>query len=513
MQNTSSRPSGSLGTVSSFDLEPNPFEQSFASTKKTESGGDGGNIGNTNDSAANGDGLDNAKGMASLSYLDSQNNGSSGSLNIDPQIAGDQKRAASLIYGNQRGPMQSPPLLTPGGSKKLPPLLMSPSYLQGQSQSGQNGSSHNGSATGGQTPLGGAQGVANGSETDGQLPGFLMNLFKSGLTPNESNLRANFTPGILGSQFNQGSLPSLMNNNVSISRANSNSVVPTNGDKDESGSGRKMNGQIDIPNKALTALGGLPAGQLTPGLSSLLASSAKQLNLDNNTRESTPNISGSQPVVQGVTKSNSVPTNSYFPLADTTIEKDSGADGADNQSGTQKKRGRKKSVSTKATEPKRKRASTSSASKKSEGNTGTATVTNPEANNAVNTGNDDLDEQERRRQEFLERNRVAASRFRRKKKEYIKKIETDLGILQTEYNDMSKIIGHLAGITPEGSDDRVSASILLMLEQSLMDNDIKAALQIIESTKQILTSSNFVKRNGANPVAKNTSHDSSDSGK
>ena len=203
MQNTSSRPSGSLGTVSSFDLEPNPFEQSFASTKKTESGGDGGNIGNTNDSAANGDGLDNAKGMASLSYLDSQNNGSSGSLNIDPQIAGDQKRAASLIYGNQRGPMQSPPLLTPGGSKKLPPLLMSPSYLQGQSQSGQNGSSHNGSATGGQTPLGGAQGVANGSETDGQLPGFLMNLFKSGLTPNESNLRANFTPGILGSQFNQ----------------------------------------------------------------------------------------------------------------------------------------------------------------------------------------------------------------------------------------------------------------------------------------------------------------------
>lgn len=518
----------SVGTVSSFDLEPNPFEQSFASTKKD--GGDGINSGEGRSASASasvsgppGDGREEeVRRSSSMNFMGDAassaagattggNNTQRSSINVpgqgEPQIA-DQRRPSPLLFGSQRAAsIQSPPILTPGGSKKLPPLLMSPTYLQNQQGNGQMP----GTGTGTQTPLGGA---AQPNETDSQLPGFLMNLFKSGLTPNESNLRANFTPGILSN------LPALGGNGVGLSRANSNAnILPNGGDKTQEG-GSKMNGQIDIPNKALTALGGLPGGQLTPGLTSFLAGSG-------------------QPLVNQTPggKTNPMPTNSYFPVAEnkkddnSDVNNNSGninnnvksnnmsnngevSNTDDKEKAVPKKRGRKKGVTNKDIENKKSKmvkansqTDMSSVNKKSmTKSTSNQVELNNAAiayNNGINDGSDDqnisLAEQERRRQEFLERNRVAASRFRRKKKEYIKKIEADLNFYQEEYDEMSRVIGSLAGITPEGSEEKIQGSILLMAEQALLNNDIKAAMQILESMKQTIAASGFVKRNGTNP--------------
>lgn len=64
---------------------------------------------------------------------------------------------------------------------------------------------------------------------------------------------------------------------------------------------------------------------------------------------------------------------------------------------------------------------------------------------------DENEEQERKRKEFLERNRVAASKFRKRKKEYIKKIENDLQFYESEYDDLTQVIGKLCGIIPSSS--------------------------------------------------------------
>lgn len=513
------RPSGSIGTVSSFDLEPNPFEQSFASTKKDLEAGEtnegrsasasasasvSGGVGNGNgNSGAGNEEREDVRRSSSLNYMGDVPGGNTnrGSINGpgqgDPQMA-DQRRPSPLLFGNQRNSsIQSPPILTPGGSKKLPPLLMSPTYLHNQQGNGQMQS-----MPGTQTPLGGA--TQPGNETDSQLPGFLMNLFKSGLTPNESNLRANFTPGILAN------LPAMGGNGIGLSRANSNAnILPNNGERSVEGASSKLNGQIDMTNKALTALGGLPAGQLTPGLSSLLAGAGPPLN-----NQTPGGMNG---------KSNSIPTNSYFPVPDnkkSNSVSEAVSDPSNQEKALPKKRGRKKGVTNKETESKKVKTTKGPVVKTEVGATSPKTVNSNKGH--TDTGNmsyanmeggDDqnlsLAEQERRRQEFLERNRVAASRFRRKKKEYIKKIEADLNFYQQEYEEMSKVIGSLAGITPEGYEEKIQGSMLLMAEQALMNNDMKTAMQILERVKQIIASSGFVKRNGSNPrLDSKTSQDS-----
>lgn len=518
------RRTGSVGTVSSFDLEPNPFEQSFASTKKepvdginsgeerSVGAGASASISASAGTVARGIDDTDVKRSSSMNYIGDVDAGSPGSGSMqrsnvprqDPQVA-DQRRPSPLLFGNQRTTsVQSPPILTPGGSKKLPPLLMSPTFLTNQQSNGQM--PNNGTGT--QTPSGGA---VQTNETDAQLPGFLMNLFKSGLTPNESNLRANFTPSILAN------IPSLGANSIGMSRASSNANILSNtGDKLQDG-GPKMNGQIDISNKTLTSLGGLPAGQLTPGLSSLLAGSGQSL---------TNQVGGK--------------SNGYFSVADNKKNDNDDDDDDDNNNVLKnnsnnnsnsnpgdkdktipKKRGRKKGVTNKNVENKKSKvtANANPDSQISQINTDSAVATvgqvglhNDTYNSSVAGGSEDpnisVAEQERRRQEFLERNRVAASRFRRKKKEYIKRIEADVSFYQGEYDEMSRIIGSLAGITPEGSGANIQGSMLLMIEQALLNNDFKAAMRILETTKQIIASSGFVKRNGSNPRHESMNQDS-----
>ncbi|ODQ76922.1 hypothetical protein BABINDRAFT_10567 [Babjeviella inositovora NRRL Y-12698] len=130
-----------------FDLEPNPFEQSFASKEKPD---------------------------------------------------GPQAKPLTALLTS------SPSLLTPGGSRKLPPLVLSPNLQLHPN-----------------VPAGGANPWRN-FKTDFSPTGLTqpkngpssyfsaMNGTRSGLTPNESNLRTGLTPGDMGVQLPGISHPPLI---------------------------------------------------------------------------------------------------------------------------------------------------------------------------------------------------------------------------------------------------------------------------------------------------------------
>ena len=115
-------------SVSSFDLELNPFEQSFASTKKPPAVG---------------------------------------------SLAGTPGNRTAM-FDNHRysSSLQQAHMLSPGGSKRLPPLLLSPTNMV--TSNSQNT---------GATPLLKQEQI--------QTPGFFIG---TGLTPNEISLRTGLTP-------------------------------------------------------------------------------------------------------------------------------------------------------------------------------------------------------------------------------------------------------------------------------------------------------------------------------
>ncbi|EDZ69753.1 YNL167Cp-like protein [Saccharomyces cerevisiae AWRI1631] len=278
-------------TVSTFDLEPNPFEQSFASSKKALS-------------------LPGTISHPSLPKELSRNNSTSTitqhsqrsthSLNSIPEENGNstvtdnsnhndvKKDSPSFLPGQQRPTIISPPILTPGGSKRLPPLLLSPSILyQANSTTNPSQNSHsvsvsnsNPSAIGVSSTSGSlypnssspsgtslirqprnsnvtTSNSGNGfPANDSQMPGFLLNLSKSGLTPNESNIRTGLTPGILTQSYNYPVLPSINKNTITGSK-NVNKSVTVSGSIEN-------HPHVNIMHPTVN---GTP---LTPGLSSLL---------------------------------------------------------------------------------------------------------------------------------------------------------------------------------------------------------------------------------------------------
>ncbi|AMD19403.1 HBR502Wp [Eremothecium sinecaudum] len=147
--------------VSSFDLEPNPFEQSFASTKR-EVGGIGRPV--LQQPRQHGQGL---LGMGGVS-----------------QGVGDQKTLPRYHVQQKPPALHSPPVLTPGGSHRLSAMLLSPQLLQTQMPA--------------LSPL-----IHGGQPATQTTPNFLMGLnnkvvtAKSGLQANESGLRTGLTPGII----------------------------------------------------------------------------------------------------------------------------------------------------------------------------------------------------------------------------------------------------------------------------------------------------------------------------
>ncbi|CAD6641031.1 XXYS1_4_G0013140.mRNA.1.CDS.1 [Saccharomyces cerevisiae] len=538
-------------TVSTFDLEPNPFEQSFASSKKALS-------------------LPGTISHPSLPKEPSRNNSTSTitqhsqrsthSLNSIPEENGNptvtdnsnhndvKKDSPSFLTGQQRPTIISPPILTPGGSKRLPPLLLSPSILyQANSTSNPNQNSHpvsvsnsNPSAIGVSSTSGSlypnssspsgtslirqprnsnvaTSNSGNGFPTnDSQMPGFLLNLSKSGLTPNESNIRTGLTPGILTQSYNYPVLPSINKNTITGSK-NVNKSVTVNGSIEN-------HPHVNIIHPTVN---GTP---LTPGLSSLLNLPSTGV-LANPVFKSTPTTNTTDGTVN-----NSISNSNFSPNTSTkaAVKMDNPAefDAIEHSAHNHKENENlttqienNDQFNNKTRKRKRRMSSTSSTSKASRKNSilrkNSAVTTAPAQkddveNNKIsnNVTLDENEEQERKRKEFLERNRVAASKFRKRKKEYIKKIENDLQFYESEYDDLTQVIGKLCGIipssssnsqfnvnvsTPSSSSSPPSTSLIALLESSISRSDYSSAMSVLSNMKQLVCETNFYRRGGKNP--------------
>ncbi|CEP23941.1 hypothetical protein BN1211_4642 [Cyberlindnera jadinii] len=355
--------STAASSKTSFDLEPNPFEQSFASK-------------------------------------DGQSSTAGGSGEKPPTIGG---------LGT------SPQILTPGG-RKLPPLVLSPNVP---------------------SSWGNTQYV------------------RTGLTPNDSNIRTGLTPG--GQSF-----PHSLQN-------------------------------MSLPGVATPGSLGFPGG-LTPGLSSFLASSTKDFdqqlqaddrsvrtdttdaNASTNTNASantntTADIAASTSTMQAatadaVTKQNALRANGD----DSVILNDAKPKG---------KRGRKRTGKAKQVEAEERKAKKPKSESEGENNG---------INNDNSNGNDEDATEEQKRKSFLERNRMAASKCRKRKKEQIIKMENDLNFYLNEYNNLTSALDQLRQQS-------------LLLHQSIVEGKQASALSpIVDTILQTINGTNYIARlRGDNP--------------
>ena len=356
--------STAASSKTSFDLEPNPFEQSFAS-KDGQSSTVGG-----------------------------------GSGEKPPTIGG---------LGT------SPQILTPGG-RKLPPLVLSPNVP---------------------SSWGSTQYV------------------RTGLTPNDSNIRTGLTPG--GQSF-----PHSLQN-------------------------------MSLPGVATPGSLGFPGG-LTPGLSSFLASSTKDFDQqlqadDRSVRTDTTDANAS-------TNTNaSANTNTTADIAASTstmqtatadaVTKQNalGANGDDsvilNDAKPKGKRGRKRTGKAKQVEAEERKAKKPKSESEGENNG---------INNDNSNGNDEDATEEQKRKSFLERNRMAASKCRKRKKEQIIKMENDLNFYLNEYNNLTSALDQLRQQS-------------LLLHQSIVEGKQTSALSpIVDTILQTINGTNYIARlRGDNP--------------
>lgn len=347
----------------SFDLEPNPFERSFADKKDPST----------------------------------KNNGQprSGSNKHDLQIP----NISTIDATNQKLPGITPPLLTPGG-RKLPPLTMS-GHMLNPGTPGINlwnslltATSHHDGPQGqanhhGAVPANGAvnQGHASSEEaaaaanvshqgqgndlhdSNPQYNQFVTNLRNSGLTPNESNLRSGLTPG----GINQP--------------------------------GYQFGGQVQYLNNP-----GMLANPMTPGLSSLLG--YNQLHpeeVQNTSAETQTNNNAQQHPSAGVPSQ--IQQVAQPPLTQ------------DTQQGNAKRSPPKRKASVSEKQQKRKKSEDSRPVPKTE--------------SSSDQVNDSQNENEDKRKVFLERNRVAASKCRKRKKQLMVKMEEELAFYSAGYRNLS----------------------------------------------------------------------------
>ncbi|KOG96997.1 Sko1p [Saccharomyces eubayanus] len=537
-------------TVSAFDLEPNPFEQSFASSKKASLPGVAPHPFQPKSPSRSG----------SISTLAQNPHRSTRSLDSIPEGNGNRiipsngntneakKDSPNFLPSQQRPTIISPPILTPGGSKKLPPLLLSPSILyqanstsnpipnsHSASTSNSNPSAFSASSASGSmypnssSPSGSslihqprnhnatASTTSNGFPTnDSQMPGFLLNLSKSGLTPNESNIRTGLTPGILTQSYNYPVLPSINKNTVTNGKTTNKSIT-ANGNTEN-------HAHINIMHPTVN---GTP---ITPGLSSLLNLPSAGI-LTNPIFKSTPST-----IITDATANTNAGNSNISPnTSKAAVKMDNPAvingieqptlNHNENEHSTTQLENNDPLFTTKTRKRKRRMSSMSPTSKvprKSSVSRKSSTVTaltapkdgvdsNENSNNVII---DETEEQEKKRKEFLERNRVAASKFRKRKKEYIKKIESDIQFYESEYDDLTHAVGKFCGIvpssasssqfsmnmsTPSSSSSPTSTSLLALLENSISRNDFSSAMSILSNMKQVIYETNFYQRGGKNP--------------
>lgn len=382
----------------SFDLEPNPFEQSFA-TK------------------------------------DHPNN------NRVPNISA-----------------SSPQILTPGG-RKLPPLVLSPNV-----QSSWNST----------------------------------NFGRTGLTPNESGLRTGLTPGGPGIHSLNGiSLPGLNTPGslgFSAFTPGLSSLLGGNGTTDQNSN------HLAIPNQQQQTTQPQPQAPQTqqPSTQPPVAAAQQQQQLNQNFA-SQPNSAAQSlhqsPVqnFQTIPQPASVPqasvpapaapqTHPTIPQAgsESTISKTS-ADTSP-KAPEPPKRGRKKGSTNKVTkpkveEPKRKKAKVDATK---------PTSTTPEVKDEVdedNAATENMTESEKRKH-FLERNRVAASKCRQRKKQLMVKMETDLNFYLNEYNNLTATVDQL-------KDQSIALKTYLLNNKGGANNDI---IHSVDNLLTIINNTNYMSR-------------------
>lgn len=435
--------------VSSLNLEPNPFEQSFASTKKSLS---------SNSVTGSPSSLLNVvtQEASQSQTLFKGTNYSTGANNVDSNSGRLVQRngSASHLFSDQRPLIQSPPMLTPGGSKRLPPLI-SPNFGHQQSLDTTNRGFASALMSNTNTNT---NSMKNNTAT---TPGFMSYLPRTGLTPNESSIRSGLTPGALNASFSYPLLPSL-----------SNSITSNNINND------KRN-QLNQPNQPLTS-----------GISEILGNPKYNTPITNNN-----NLSMSpQPLFKPV------------PPMTTSLRDIQEIKG----NGTEHLESDKTSITSKEKKTGTKRKKSISRTPK-----GTKRNKNMEIGD-VKFSNDALlldeisddsqlspEDQERKRKEFLERNRVAASKFRKRKKEYIKRIEDDISFYENEYNEMSGVLFKFLPVnSPNGAQDEKKSmhALIPLLESAITKNDDNAALTILNHMKQLIVNTKIYQRNGINPI-------------
>ncbi|SCV02568.1 LAMI_0H00650g1_1 [Lachancea mirantina] len=472
--------------VSAFDLEPNPFEQSFASTK------DGKKVIRPASAAAPAANREMgaaataagplATGSLAGGNLAPSNLGASSSLaqpvplnslaqdktalnNVPAPAQNTSGVTASLQHAGlmRTSSIQSPHGLTPGGSRKLPPLLVSPRLAP---DAPNLAAAAGASAAGPNVPHSTSHGVFQGphllhSNNTSLLPNagngtttpsFFLNLTKSGLSPNESSIRTGLTPAILTHS----------------------TLAP---DQHPTGP------PVTLP----AAIG---EGQFTPGFSSLLGLSLGEKSFS----DQAPSIeSGTiqDPLQAGlpIGLPDSVPTtvtNSSLNSSKTSV---STTAANSNSSSTPSNAG--DSSRNSSNEKKQMPLEPPAKKQKSVGPKSTPSMESQQDSVSENSHHD----QERKRQEFLERNRVAASKFRKRKKEYIKKIEADLQFYEAEYDDFSQCMDKLCGISKQTT----NSSLVGHLKQALLRQDLPTALTLCTGIEQVLLQSRYVQRCGKNP--------------
>lgn len=551
------------GPVSSLNLEPNPFEQSFATTETsaTNNNNDGNNAisnsftntvppqpmipatslsqipqvlqqphvltqkspysslqspppllertSNLSISQLTSNNRDNA-----TSTVTTNNNNSTTHTNItnsnNPSISSNDSTmkkptlgptfSSSFVFSNIRPNIQSPGALTPGGSKKLPPLMLSPNFIPLGTEDGNpsNQPTINTNTTT-STTNSNTNGTLNtnvNNPNNTNSNGYFSYIPRTGLTPNESSIRSGLTPGSM-----YPVLPSIgLNNNNNTANNNSHSTTSslpnsakgtmTPGFPGNKTMGTVVNDYIKMTNNANNKYNMTPSGSVfgtpapfTPGINSIL-------NMNGNSQPNTI-----APVGELVNNTPAIKVENDNNLNHQMINH--------NDVGTGSTRKNRKASTSSNKSKKRKGSSSSNEGTNFINQTGIGKPTMDGSNTTMkptgnkNMGQEYFDERERKRREFLERNRLAASKFRKRKKEYIQKIEHDFRNLQTEYDEMRSIMDAMCSFNSY----KANASILTKLRFHLQQNDVAKAVTELDQLQSLVEHTEYFKRNGQSVIS------------
>ncbi|SCU91822.1 LAFA_0F06084g1_1 [Lachancea sp. 'fantastica'] len=514
--------------VSSFDLEPNPFEQSFATTKKAHSSKNH----NPEQTGARPADEQNMTGSMntgvlhafppSKSTLEYPQSAQTSSTSAHPNVASHGHNFDHTTTTAVNPASSKPELHMDHGkpaelSTRLPPLLLSDparssSSMIGQQHTRSPGSSHMlSNQTHQHYQLPPAQNShfsplpQNLMPPGTTTPGFFLNLSKTGLTPNSSGMRPGLTPGNISAT---DPIHSQLQAQANIHAQNQGKLPP------------HPSPSLQSPANIVPPLS-LPAEQFTPGLSSLLGISLQQQ------PQQQPPPQPQQPQQQRFSPQIAMQPSHWGPLSShlsgnsTAVNSNSSTSsnslcvipsGSNKKTSSSVPSGRASSDS---------QSSTNMTRISSTGNTAVPTESigatsvspplskEPPTKRQKNRSNSKLpktsidtsfsrakDEQDRKRKEFLERNRVAASKFRKRKKQYIKKVEGDLKFYETEYDDLGQCMDKLCGI----SKNTINSSLVGMLKQALLQDDMKSSLTLCSHIEQVLLQTQYVQRGGGNPI-------------